>query len=226
MTDRTKVDDLQAAPEDGASRAGGGLSRRSFLKGAGGVAAAGEVLRREAQAGRAEAEHQESGPQAVEGKTQVEFELNGAAERVEVDPRTTLLSALRHHLAQPSTGTKEVCDQGNCGACTVLLDDQPVYACMTLAVKVAGRRVRTVEGIAGPEGLSVIQREMQASDGLMCGYCTPGFVMSLTACLERNPDAKLDDLRASCSGNLCRCGTYTQVFEAGLATVRAGKESR
>lgn len=202
------------------------LSRRAFLKGAGGVAAAGGVLRREVRAGQDEDGRDGPDVEALEGELRIALLLNGEERELAVEPRTTLLSALRHHLDRPATGTKEVCDQGNCGACTVLLDDRPVYACMTLAVKAAGRRVRTVEGVAGPEGMSAIQREMWASDGLMCGYCTPGFVMSLTACLESKPNASVDELKASCAGNLCRCGTYTQVFEAGLAAVRAGKESR
>lgn len=198
-----------------------GLSRRSFLKGAGGVAA-GSVLGQEVQAGKAANATQSS----VEGTTTVEFHLNGNLERLHVEPRTTLLSALRHHLDRPATGTKEVCDQGNCGACTVLIDDEPVYACMTLAIKAAGTKVRTVEGVAGAEGLSTLQDEMWTADGMMCGYCTPGFVMSLTACLEKNPKAELGELKSACSGNLCRCGTYTQVFEAGLAAARAGRKPR
>jgi len=220
MTDRTRG-------EGGCKRAADqraaldGLSRRAFLKGAGGVAA-GSVLRSKVDAARA----QDSAEAGLEGEVTVEFMLNGAPERVKVEPRTTLLSALRHHLDRPATGTKEVCDQGNCGACTVLVDGEPVYSCMTLAVKAAGTEVRTVEGVAGADGLSTLQSEMWASDGLQCGYCTPGFVMSLTACLEKNPAAEMDELRAACSGNLCRCGTYTQVFEAGLAAARAGKKPR
>lgn len=221
MRDRTtdEVRGEQPAEDRGS---GAGLSRRAFLKGAGGVAAAGSVLRQEVEAGRAQA----AAAAGLDGPVTVEFLLNGAQESVQVEPRTTLLSALRHHLARPATGTKEVCDQGNCGACTVLIDDEPVYACMTLAVKAAGRAVRTIEGVAGAEGLSTLQSEMWASDGMQCGYCTPGFVMSLTACLEKNPAAELAELRAACSGNLCRCGTYTQVFEAGLAAARAGRMPR
>jgi aerobic-type carbon monoxide dehydrogenase small subunit (CoxS/CutS family) len=220
MTDRTSdASGRNQASQEHAADAG--LSRRAFLKGAGGVAA-GSVLRSEVAAARSQAES-EAG---LEGDVTVEFQLNGEAERVKVEPRTTLLSALRHHLDRPSTGTKEVCDQGNCGACTVLLDGEPVYSCMTLAVKAAGRSVRTVEGVAGADGLSALQDAMWTSDGMMCGYCTPGFVMSLTACLDKNPNAGADDLRAACSGNLCRCGTYTQVFEAGLAAARAGRKPR
>ena len=194
------------------------LSRRSFLKGAGGVAAGG-VLARESIAEPA-APAQEEGPVALEGATRVEFTLNGKATSVEVEPRTTLLSALRSHLAEPHTGAKEVCDRGTCGACTVLLDDEPIYACMTLAITVAGRAVRTVEGLAEGDTPSPVQAAMVAEDGMMCGFCTPGFVMSLTACLEKNPQATETELREACRGNLCRCGTYPHVFRAGLEVAR------
>ena len=219
MTDRGDRE-RDAAAERAAET--GALSRRSFLKGAGGVAAAGGVLRGQVAAARA----QDEAETGIAGDVEVRFRLNGAETAVTVEPRTTLLSALRHHLAEPKTGTKEVCDQGNCGACTVLLDDEPIYACMTLAIQASGRSVRTVEGVAGADGLSTLQDEMWTSDGLQCGYCTPGFVMSLTAALERNPDADEAELRRACSGNFCRCGTYTQVFEAGLAAARKGEESR
>ena len=193
------------------------LSRRSFLKGAGGVAAGG-VLAAEVAAAR---ESASSAPDVLEGELEVEFLLNGKATKVKVEPRTTLLSALRSHLSEPHTGAKEVCDRGTCGACTVLLDDEPIYACMTLAVSVSGRKVRTVEGLASGDELSPVQRAMVAEDGMMCGFCTPGFVMSMTSCLEKNPAASEQELREACRGNLCRCGTYPHIFRAGLA---AGKE--
>ena len=219
MTDRS--DDRERA--EGAPESG--LTRRTFLKGAGGVAAGG-VLRREVEAGRRQDEAASAAEDGVAGELEVAFELNGAPTTAKVEPRTTLLSALRHHLDAPATGTKEVCDQGNCGACTVLLDDEPVYACMTLAVHASGRRVRTVEGVAGEHGLSTLQQEMWQADASMCGYCTPGFVMSLTACLERNPAASDEALRAACAGNLGRCGTYTHIFEAAGATARKGGDAR
>jgi xanthine dehydrogenase YagT iron-sulfur-binding subunit len=194
------------------------LSRRSFLKGAGGVAAGGVLASEVAAAAR---ETAQTGPVVLEGELEVEFLLNGVATEVTVEPRTTLLSALRSHLSEPHTGAKEVCDRGTCGACTVLLDDQPIYACMTLAVNVGGRSVRTVEGLASGDELSPVQRAMVAEDGMMCGFCTPGFVMSMTSCLEKNPSASEQELREACRGNLCRCGTYPHIFRAGLA---AGKE--
>lgn len=184
-----------------------GLSRRAFLKGAGSVAAGGALIQEVA----AEAA---SPSRTIDGATTIEFTLNGAKTEVEVEPRTTLLSALRSHLAIPHTAAKEVCDQGSCGACTVLLDDEPVCACMTLAVLVHGRAVRTVEGLAVNGELTPVQRAIAAEDGTMCGFCTPGFVMSMTACVERNPAASAQELREACRGNLCRCGTYPHLFRA------------
>lgn len=211
------------APESESAPPRSTLSRRSFLKGAGGVAAGG-VLAQEGLA-RPPAPAQDEGPALLEGPTRVEFTLNGESASVEVEPRTTLLSALRTRLAQPHTGAKEVCDRGTCGACTVLLDDEPVYACLTLAVTVAGRAVRTVEGLAEGGVPSAVQTAMVAEDGMMCGFCTPGFVMSMTACLERNPGASEAELRAACRGNLCRCGTYPHVFRAGLDVARQNAEA-
>ncbi len=200
------------------------LSRRSFLKGAGGVAAGG-IAAKQALASGAETPEADASaePIVLEGQLELEFELNGAAVKLRVEPRTTLLSALRSHLSEPHTGAKEVCDRGTCGACTVLLDDEPIYACMTLAISVQGRSLRTVEGLSSDGELSAVQRAMVTEDGTMCGFCTPGFVMSITGCLEKNPAASEQELREACSGNLCRCGTYPHVFKAALA---AGRELR
>ncbi|MCB9916409.1 MAG: (2Fe-2S)-binding protein [Planctomycetes bacterium] len=208
-------------PQARTSEASPTLSRRTFLKGAGGVAASG-VLAREALANAEPSGPPRADAEVLEGPVEVEFALNGVATKVTVEPRTTLLNALRVHLETPHTGAKEVCDRGTCGACTVLLDDEPIYACMTLAVRAHGRSVRTVEGLASGDELTAVQREMVASDGMMCGFCTPGFVMSMTACLEKNPDATEQELREACRGNLCRCGTYPHVFEAGMRVARGG----
>jgi xanthine dehydrogenase YagT iron-sulfur-binding subunit len=152
---------------------------------------------------------------------ELELEINGAKQKVSVEPRTTLLNALRNHCTPPLTGAKVVCDRGSCGACTVHLDGQPVYSCMTLAADAVGRQVTTVEGLAKEGELTEVQRALCEHDGSMCGFCTPGFVMSITACLERKPGATLDEIKHACAGNLCRCGTYPHVFEAALAAGRA-----
>lgn len=133
---------------------------------------------------------------------------------MEVEPRTTLLSLLRHRIDPPLTGAKEVCDRGNCGACSVMIDDQPAYACLTLAVDLAGREVRTVEGLGTLEDLHPVQAAFCEHDASMCGFCTPGFVVSTVACLEQEPEADPSRIREQLSGNLCRCGTYPHVFAA------------
>lgn len=188
------------------------LSRRSFLKGAGGVAAAGVV-------GQAVAEGagQASDVELLSGEVPLEFTLNGAAQSLTVEPRTTLLSALRDRLEPPLTGTKLVCDAGSCGACTVHLDGEPVLACMLLAVSVAGRSITTIEGLGKSDELTPLQESFCEHDGLMCGFCTPGFVMALEGALARDPGLSDDDLLEACSGNLCRCGTYPQIQQAAQA---------
>ena len=191
------------------------LSRRALLRGAGG-ATAGGLLAGGVEAGT-EAKTSERPVRELEGPTQVELFVNGRPVEVEVSPRTTLLNALRNHAEPALTGTKLVCDRGNCGACTVLLDGEPVCSCMMLAADAEGHEVRTVEGLGSPEDLSPLQQSFCEKDALMCGFCTPGFLMSLTALLERNPNAELEEIQAACSGNLCRCGTYPHIFEAAQA---------
>jgi len=146
--------------------------------------------------------------------------INGEERRLALEPRTTLLSALRTRLDPPLTGAKEVCDRGACGACTVLLDGRPVYACMLLALDCVGAAITTVEGLGSPEALSPVQEAFCRRDALMCGFCTPGFVVSVTACLEREPRVDERTVRAACAGNLCRCGTYPHVFAAAERIVR------
>lgn len=188
------------------------LSRRSFLKGAGGAAAGTVLVSELAKAEELKKHHNRT--ETLEGEVEVEFSLNGEKTAVRVEPRTTLLSALRDRIGH--TAAKSVCEQGSCGACTVLLDDQPVYACLTLAVNVQGRNVRTAGGLAEGDELSPVQQAMVENDALMCGFCTPGFVMSVTACLEKHPQASDAEVRQACAGNLCRCGTHPHIFQAAL----------
>lgn len=200
------------------------LSRRHFLRGAGGVAAggalAGSVLASSARsAGKAAA----GATEVLEGEVEIELSINGETRKLVCEPRTTLLSALRNRCAPPLTGTKEVCDRGNCGACTVHVDGQPALACLLLAVDLRGRQIRTIEGLGAPEALNPLQQSFWKHDGQMCGYCTPGFVMAIQACLDERPKASLEELRRSCAGNVCRCGTYPAVFEAALAVARGGQ---
>ncbi|MCB9898385.1 MAG: (2Fe-2S)-binding protein [Planctomycetes bacterium] len=208
-------------------------SRRAFLRGALAAGAITQTLSK-VEAALAEPTVDPSAAASADdevatlaGKVPVTLSINGRDTKLSIEPRTTLLSALRVHADPPLTGTKEVCAQGNCGACTVLLDGRPVYACLQLAIDVQGRAIRTVEGLGTPEALSPVQAAFCEHDALMCGFCTPGFVVATTACLEKNPSASLDEIKHELSGNLCRCGTYPHVFAAALdAGARLGGEPR
>ena len=197
-------------------------SRRRFLKGVG-VAGAGAalaehlLLKPEAETVAAEAE---TGARPVAGAVNLTLDVNGQRRALVVEPRTTLLSALRHNLDPPLTGPKLVCDMGTCGACTVLLDGRAVYSCLVLAVDAAGKKLTTVEGLGSPENLSGVQQAFVEHDALMCGFCTPGFVTTVTAYLKKNPNPTLEEVREACKGNFCRCGTYPRVFEAALAAAK------
>ena len=194
-----------------------GFSRRSFLKGAG-VAATGTAVLNSGLLGQAsEAPSNVIGPEA----TSVALNINGSVKNVSIEPRTTLAEALRHELHL--TGTKIVCDRGSCSACTVMLDGMPVNSCTTFALDAVDRKITTIEGLGNPEHLHPLQAAFVQHDGMQCGYCTPGMVMSCAALLERNPDPAAADVQQAISGNICRCGTYPKVVEAVLATARARK---
>jgi xanthine dehydrogenase YagT iron-sulfur-binding subunit len=184
------------------------FSRRSFLKTVGvGPLAAGVLAAREAEA---QAAARTFGP----GEVPIALTVNGKTYRVSVEPRVTLLDAVRTRL--DLTGQKRVCDRGSCGACTMLVDGRSVYACSVLAIEAQGKEIRTVEGLAEGTVLHPVQQALCDHDGLMCGFCTPGFVMSTVALLERNPRPTAEEARAALDGNICRCGTYPRVLAAAL----------
>jgi aerobic-type carbon monoxide dehydrogenase small subunit (CoxS/CutS family) len=189
-----------------------GFSRRTFLKTAGAGAAVSTVV----GAGGCTAKPTVIGP----GPVPLKLRVNGATQTVTVEPRVTLLNALRNHL--DLTGAKQVCDRGGCGGCTVLLDGEPVKACMMLAADAEGREITTVEGLGTPEKMSPLQAAFVEADALQCGFCTPGFVVSGTALLAKNPDPTLDEIKKGLAGNLCRCGTYSRIFEAVQKTAGRG----
>jgi aerobic-type carbon monoxide dehydrogenase small subunit (CoxS/CutS family) len=195
------------------------ISRRSFLKGAGAVAAAASLVgahnAEAAEAASNEGIAERLGP----GAQTIELKINGETHRLAIEPRVTLLRALREHLGM--TGTKLVCDRGACGACTVHLDGRPVTSCMVLAVDARGHEVTTVEGLGNPANMHPVQGAFVEHDALQCGFCTPGMVMSVAAALAANPNASREDVRHATAGNICRCGTYSHVFEAALSA--AGK---
>ena len=142
----------------------------------------------------------------------VRLTVNGEQRTAQVDNRTSLLDLLREHLDLP--GTKKGCDQGACGACTVLVDDRRVNACLTLAVMHQGARVTTIEGLARGEQLHPLQQAFIDHDGLQCGYCTPGQVLSGVACIAEGHTGSREEIREWMSGNLCRCGAYTNIVSA------------
>src|SRR3954451_11851332 len=144
---------------------------------------------------------------------QVSLGINGAAVNCLVEPRHTLLDTLRADLAL--TGTKKVCDMGDCGACTVLLDGRAVYACLTLAVDCEGRVITTIEGLAHGNELDPVQQAFVEEDAYQCGFCTPGQIMSVTALLAEQQAPSEEEIRRAVSGNLCRCGAYQNIVKAG-----------
>lgn len=211
-------------------RNAGGLSRRQFLHGVG-VVGAGSALTADllppakADAEPAALREAARGVTLQKGFQPITLHVNGRDINVKVEPRTTLLNALRNHADPPITGPKLICDQGACGGCTVLLDGKSAYGCMHLAVDVVGRQITTVEGLAPADGtLAPLQEAFVAQDGMMCGFCTPGFVMSVHALLRHNPHPTLEDVKRACAGNICRCGTYPHVFEAALAAAKQAQE--
>ena len=143
----------------------------------------------------------------------VALRLNGSERALAVEPRRTLLDALRHDLGL--TGTKKVCDMGDCGACTVLVDGRAVYSCLTLAVDCDGRDVTTIEGLGRGDQLDPVQRAFVEADAYQCGFCTPGQIMSVAALLHEQQAPSEDEIRRAVSGNLCRCGAYQNIVRAG-----------
>lgn len=194
-----------------------GVTRRGFFRGAG-VAGAAAALFHEMPAFAGddkEAGVRTQGP----GPVKVVLSVNGKKREIEVEPRRTLLDALRKEI--DLTGAKPVCDRAQCGACTVWLDGTPVYACTLLALECEGREITTVEGLGTPENPHVVQKAFWREDAMQCGFCTPGFVMSVAwAVKTHGKDVTAEQVKAATAGNLCRCGTYPHVVNAALAAAR------
>ena len=190
----------------------GSLSRRQFLKGLGTTAVASAATGAGAVAAELQTLNEEkiSGP----GAQPVNLKINREKVSLNLEPRVTLLDALRNHAG--ITGAKEVCDRATCGACTVLLDGEPVYSCMMLAIDAQGHEITTVEGLAQNGKLTKVQEAFIECDALMCGFCTPGFVLGVTALLDKNPHPTEQEVRQACSGNICRCGTQPHIVHAAM----------
>ncbi|OGO09865.1 MAG: (2Fe-2S)-binding protein [Chloroflexi bacterium RBG_13_68_17] len=149
------------------------------------------------------------------GTRTISFKLNGKKVKVEAPTTVNLLRLLREYL--DVTGPKFGCEQGNCGACTVLLDGEPVNSCLVLAATVDGRQVTTVEGIGTPDNPHPIQKAITEHYGAQCGYCTPGMIVSAYALLKKNPNPTRDDVVNALVGNVCRCTGYNKIVESVLA---------
>ena len=187
------------------------VSRRNFLKSTGVVGVAATVVSSAQSA--AQGGPRELGPGAVP----VRLNVNGRPVDLRIEPRVTLLDALR--MRADLTGNKRGCDRGTCGACTMLVDGRPIYSCSTLAIEVQGKQIRTVDGLASGDTLHPVQQAFCDKDALMCGFCTPGFIMASVGLLEKHPSPTPEQIRKGLDGNICRCGTFSRIFEA-VASVK------
>jgi len=202
--EKNNKDTKNTAENNGASQ---GLTRRTFLTtiGAGAVTLA--VSDKLHATPAADAEMIERG-----AMTQIVLHINDRNYRLLVEPRWSLLYVLREQLGL--TGTKVGCERGECGSCTVLMDDLPRYACMTLAVEAEGSKITTLEGLMKGEELGPVQQAFVEQDAMQCGYCTPGQIMAVEGLLRKNPHPSTEEIRNGMSGNLFRCGTYKHIINA------------
>ncbi len=197
-----------------------GVTRRSFVQTIGISAAATSLGSAAADALARQRSQESGGPEGVTilgpDPVEVTLNINGKPMMATIEPATTLMEALRLHLNL--TGCKDVCDRGACGACSVLVDGRLTAACMLLALDAVGSQVTTVEGLAkgDPPKLDPVQECFVRHDALQCGYCTPGLIMACRALLNENPKPTLEQIKHGLSGNICRCGTYTNIFNAAL----------
>ena len=201
---------------DKEKKQGTNISRRNFLKGVGTGTVAATVAPSVLIGSETAAEAQ---TEAAVASATIQLNINGKPYQVEVEARTTLLTVLRDGIDTSGTnidltGAKLICDRGECGGCTVIVDGKTVYACMMLAMDVQGKQITTVEGLADGDNLHPVQEAFVQHDALMCGFCTPGFVVSSAALLSENTKPTLEDIKVGLSGNTCRCGTYPFIFDA------------
>lgn len=193
------------------------LTRRDFLRGASVAVSGGLVVGTATRA----ASPAEATPIVGPGAVPITLRINGRLRKLELEPRVTLLDALRNHLDM--TGAKKVCDRASCGACTVILDGKPVYACTVLAIEAQGKEIATIEGLVTSGKLHPVMTAFVEHDAQQCGFCTPGFVMATKAFLDRNPTPTLEDVEKGLGGNLCRCGAYVGIRHAVLDAAKRTK---
>ena len=195
-----------------------GVTRRDFMK-LSGIGVAVPLLVGPTMVEAAGEEVAVHGP----GKIPVQLTVNGKQLQAQLEPRVTLLDALRDNFNL--TGAKRVCDRGVCGACTVLMDGKPVYACAVLAIDAQGAKITTIEGLTEGDALTPVMQAFVDHDAAQCGFCTPGFIVATTHFLEQHPHPNADDIRRGLSGNYCRCGTYGGIRAVAMATGREGRSS-
>jgi xanthine dehydrogenase YagT iron-sulfur-binding subunit len=183
-----------------------GFDRRAFMAGAAGTALVPMMARAAAQDASASTAQDPVLP------VDVTLRVNGKDKRLHIDARTTVLDALREHLKL--TGSKKGCDHGQCGACTVLIDDRRVVSCLTLALAAEGQEITTIEGLATDDHLHPMQQAFVDNDAFQCGYCTPGQIMSAVACVKEGHAGSEADIREYMSGNICRCAAYPNIVAA------------
>jgi len=198
------------------------FTRRDFLKGFGGGAISAAVVPPLLARDKASLQAKE-GEIPLYSKKQITLIVNEQKFTLVVEPRETLLHVLRERLNL--TGTKKTCERGECGGCTVLLDGSPVYSCHLLAIKAEGKKITTIEGLATNGELHPVQQAFIEKDGYQCGFCTPGFIISSVALLNKNKNPNLEETKAALSGNLCRCGNNFKIHEAVSAASKIMRRS-
>jgi xanthine dehydrogenase YagT iron-sulfur-binding subunit len=194
----------------------GALSRRDFLRA--GATVSGGLLAGQGHAVAAPAVPDT--PVVGPGETSVSLRINGTANDIQLEPRVTLLDALRNRL--DITGAKRVCDRGTCGACTVMIDGNPVYSCSVLAIEAQGHDITTIESLSNGDHFDPVINAFVNNDAQQCGFCTPGFVVACRAFLNKHPHPTLEQVKKGLGGNLCRCGTYHGVEDAVLEAAGGG----
>jgi xanthine dehydrogenase YagT iron-sulfur-binding subunit len=193
-------------PDKSSSRHASGFDRRTLIAGAAGSVLVPLTARAAAQTASAASARDPAMP------VDVTLRVNGEERPLSIDARTTVLDALREHLGL--TGSKKGCDHGQCGACTVLIDDRRVVSCLTLALSAEGKDITTIEGLADGDRLHPMQQAFIDQDAFQCGYCTPGQIMSAIACVKEGHVQSDEDIREYMSGNICRCAAYPNIVAA------------